>query len=512
VSETLNSLLKESFERFQDRTALEEPSGNKAKYGELKLLAERISKKLVENGITSGDRVGICSPKSIEAVASIFGTLQAGAAYVPVNPSAPPDRNADILEDCAVGAVIVKKDLLDGFLSICQSGLYSEPITVGEMAIVFRKTNDKTARKPEITREPEKLPAYILYTSGSTGKPKGVVHTNAGALSFVDWCGRTFNPKKEDRFASHAPFYFDLSILDLYLPIEHGATLVLIDEELGKNPMQLAEFISKKKITNWYSTPSILRMMARYGHMERHDYSDLKTVLFAGEVFPIKYLRALSAVWPHHPKYNLYGPTETNVCTFYKIPDKIPEDRSEPFPIGKTCDNDVTKVVDKNGKEVRKGESGELCVAGGTVMKGYWGMPAENSACFFCDENDVKWYKTGDMVRELEDGDYVFLGRQDRMVKRRGFRIELGEIEPAMLTNKKKPPAAVVALPDDENGVTIDAFLCTPTDEKPSLIETKLFCSRALPSYMIPDRFHYLVSLPKTPTEKIDYLALKEMI
>ena len=140
--------------------------------------------------------------------------------------------------------------------------------------------------------------AYILYTSGSTGKPKGVMLSHENAVSFVDWCSEVFQPHENDRFSSHAPFHFDLSILDIYVPLKHGATLVLISEDVGKEPQRLAPLIAERRISVWYSAPSILSLLAQYGNLASHDYSALRLVLFAGEVFPVKHLRALQSLLP----------------------------------------------------------------------------------------------------------------------------------------------------------------------------------------------------------------------
>ncbi len=353
--------------------------------------------------------------------------------------------------------------------------------------------------------------AYILYTSGSTGKPKGVMHTHASALSFVDWCSDVFEPRIGDCFSSHAPFHFDLSILDLYVPVKHSAALVLIGEELGKQPARLAPIIAERRITMWYSTPSILRLLVEYGELEKYDFSALRVVNFAGEVFPVRQLRALMDKWPHPRYFNLYGPTETNVCTFFEVPDRIPDDRTEPFPIGVPCSGDECTVRDEHDRVVAPGEEGELYVTGGSVMTGYWNLPERTARGFFVDEAGTRWYKTGDVVKEDAAGDYIFIGRRDRMVKRRGYRVELGEIEAALYRLQGVKEAAVVALPDDINGVQIKAFLSWSGEGRPSLIRLKKFSADNLPLYMVPDRFSFYPSLPKTSTDKIDYQQLKTL-
>lgn len=444
---------------------------------------------------------------------SILGTLKTGAAYVPIDATAPPERNVSIFNDCSVRAIIVARESFAALTCALGTPDIQPLAQFGALTqygcdLVLIAGRGEAAIGPPSFHEGL---AYILYTSGSTGKPKGVTHTHDSALSFVDWCSATFDPVGEDRFSSHAPFHFDLSILDLFVPLKHGATLVLFGEESGKTPPQLSAGIAERRVTVWYSTPSVLRLLVEYGRLERYDWSNLRLVLFAGEVFPIKYLQALKAVWPKPRYFNLYGPTESNVCTYFEVPREVPANLEVAFPIGLTCENDQTKVVDEEGREVQRGGEGELLVAGGTVMAGYWNLPEKTEGAFSVDAAGVRWYKTGDLVRQEPDGNYVFLGRRDRMVKRRGYRVELGEIEAALYRHPAVLEAAAIALPDDDGGVSIKAILSCSGGVAPSLVELKAYCSRNLPLYMVPDRFSILPSLPKTSTDKINYQLLRTM-
>ena len=500
-----------------DRTAIIEPGQGSITYGELNALANQLRDRLYQLGISRGDRVGIYLHKSIDSLAAILGILKTGAAYVPVDPGAPVARNAYILADCQVKVVIIEdcfvSDLaaewgasedLSRFLILDRTGGGKYIKEMLELAQANMPISPADSVNPAL----DDL-AYILYTSGSTGKPKGVMLTNRAAISFVDWCSEAFEPDYNDRFSSHAPFHFDLSILDIYLPIKHGASLVLISEEIGKDPVRLGAMIAESNITIWYSAPSILSFLAQYGKLERYDYASLRIVLFAGEVFPVKHLRALKKLLPHPRYFNLYGPTETNVCTFYEIPQIVPEDRMTPFPIGKACSNYRIGILDEHGNEVEPGKEGELCANGQGMMIGYWNLPEKTANAFLVDFSGNKWYKTGDIVVEGPDGNYIYVARRDRMVKKRGYRIELGEIEAGLYRHPAIKEAAVVALQNDE-GVKIRAFVSHHKDSRPSIIELKQFCAQNLPAYMVPDLFSFLDFLPKTSTDKIDYQKLKE--
>jgi acyl-CoA synthetase (AMP-forming)/AMP-acid ligase II len=199
------------------------------------------------------------------------------------------------------------------------------------------------------------------------------------------------------------------------------------------------------------------------------------------------------------------------VCTWYRIPSEIPYDRVEPFPIGETCAQLESLVVDPGGAPVARGAEGELCISGPNVMLGYWGRSDGSAESFLSRDGDQRrWYKTGDIVIEESDGTYRYVGRRDRMVKRRGYRIELGEIETCLYRHPDISEAAVVAIPDEMAGVRINAHLSVREERRPSLIELKTFCSEHLPLYMVPDTFTVHDALPKTSTDKLDYTMLTQ--
>jgi amino acid adenylation domain-containing protein len=384
----LVNYLEASVERFPERIAVVDPDGRQVTYQQLNSRAERIAAFLGARGIKPGDRVALLMPKGANTVTAIFGVLKAGAAYVPIDWTAPAARARAILADCKTRAVFadirVAGEVLAGASpsqvtviagateeQVRASGL---PGAVGWDEVLQQELPARG--QPERSRDDL---AYILYTSGSTGVPKGVMLSHGNALSFVDWCSSEFRPNEEDRFGNHAPFHFDLSVLDLYVAFKHGASVHIVDEETGKNPKELAAFISRRHLTVWYSTPSILHLLASFGNLGQLDFSALRLVLFAGEVFPIKHLRALTNLLPRPRYYNLYGPTETNVCTWFPIPSTIAPERIEPFPIGHPCSHCSAMVADAEGKPVRRGEEGTLLIAGESVFQGYWNRQPRTS-------------------------------------------------------------------------------------------------------------------------------------
>jgi non-ribosomal peptide synthetase component F len=224
-------------------------------------------------------------PKSINSVLAIVATLKTRAAYVPTDYSSPAKRNAFIFDNCETRVVLTDEPRA---ASLAAEGFE-------RATLVFPGEATDSIGAPWIGQERAKVEhptaddlAYILYTSGSTGLPKGVMHTHASATSFVHWAAETVGPRAEDRFSSHAPFHFDLSILDLYVPMTVGAAIVLVDEEMGKEPQTLAAYIAERKISVWYSVPSILALLAQYGHLDQHDYSALHTVAEATLLEPVR--------------------------------------------------------------------------------------------------------------------------------------------------------------------------------------------------------------------------------
>ena len=504
----LHQLLESSARQHVDRVAVVEPNVGQASYAELDRLADTICDTLRAKGMGEGDRVGIHLAKSIASLASIFGILKCGAAYVPVDSKAPAARNGFIFTDCAVRFVISRNPEGTGLVT---SQAISQPFGGDNEFLADLVLVPGAPDKPADDIDVASNLAYILYTSGSTGKPKGVMLTHTNALAFVDWCSEAFAPNEDDRFSSHAPFHFDLSILDIYLPLKHGARLVLIGEDAGRQPKTLASLISDERISIWYSTPSILRLMLEVKDIDSFDHSCLRIVFFAGEVFPIKHLRALIDLWPDPDYFNLYGPTETNVCTYFKVPTPLPEERTEPVPIGMVCSGDSALVMDEQDTEVPPAGEGELYITGPSVTSGYWNLPERNAVAFHTDAAGTQWYKTGDIVRQDDDGNYIYVSRRDRMIKRHGYRVELGEIEAALYRHESITEAAVVAIPDSDGGLIVKAFINWIGEDRPSIIKLKRFCVENLPAYMIPDRFSVQPELPKTSTDKIDYQRLKEM-
>jgi L-proline---[L-prolyl-carrier protein] ligase len=481
----LHELVREQARKSPGLLAVSGPDGQMT-YGELDQEADALAVALTGWGVRPGNRVALWLPKSARAVAAMQAALRLGAAYVPIDPLGPVDRAARVVRDCAPRVVVTTAD---GAIELREHGVTGAVPYPEGLERVQRPVPDPAGDSGDL--------AYILYTSGSTGTPKGVCLSHGNALAFVDWAAAEIGARPADRFANHAPFHFDISVLDLYAAFRVGASVHLIPTEMSFAPTLLVDYMVQHQITVWYSVPSALILMARDGGLLNMPPSDLslRVLLYAGEPFPIKYLRSLRNYLPVRI-LNLYGPTETNVCTFYEVA-SMPPGEVRSVPIGRACSGDRIWAVRDDGVPAGPGEEGELVVDGPTVMLGYWGQPPQ----------DGRPYRTGDRVVLLESGDYQYLGRRDGMVKVRGYRVELGEIEAALQAHPDIADVAV-SLSGTSMNVKIVAHIVPAGASRPGLLEIKRYCAATLPRHMIVDMVRHIEHLPRTRTGKVDRQAL----
>ena len=522
----LHQLLSDSAARHPDAEAVR-LLNDSITYRELESRSNQLAHALMNSGVTRGDRVGIYLQKSPAAIVSIFGILKTGACYVPVDANAPGPRLLEIARQCEFRALITSCTL---FEKLRDTSTEEWPMSA---AFYVDKVPEAAALAPQSFSFADTLPsesaappsvnvighdlAYILFTSGSTGTPKGVMLSHLNALTFVNWGFETFAITAQDRLSNHAPFNFDLSIFDIFVAVKAGASISLVPEGLSVFPVQLSSFVQNQRITVWYSVPMVLRLLESRGKLEQRDLSALRLVLFAGEVFPTKHLRALMQKLPHPQYANLYGPTETNVCAYYPVQPIASED-SAPIPIGKACANTDLIAIDANGRKITKpGQEGLLYARGSIVMQGYYGRPKESAACFirnpFAGGREENLYCTGDWVTFDQEGNYLFVGRKDHMIKTRGYRVELGEIEAVMVAHPGVEEAVALAVPDDEIGNTIRAVVTLGDSQSVTSPDLKRHCGEKLPPYMIPEEIEFRDSLPRTGNGKIDRQRLqREMV
>ncbi|MDX2379933.1 MAG: amino acid adenylation domain-containing protein [Acidimicrobiia bacterium] len=527
----LHDLVAESATRDADALALVD-GDRSITYGELVDLAGRVARLLIHDcGVRRGDRVGVHAEKSIETIVAIYGAMMAGAAYVPLDASAPAARIAFILGNCDIRVLVSPTKLKKTWTALPESGAHLDHVVALDADSTFERPEamptaitlhrsappgDATAGEAtaDMSRD---LPtvidddlAYILYTSGSTGDPKGVMVSHRNAMAFATWAADEFALTADDRVAQLAPLIFDLSTFDLFASACAGASVHLVGRKAAMFPADLRTFIDDNEISTIYAVPSMLTMLVERGGLSEGALPSLRRILFAGEVFPTRHLAALMQLISHPEYANLYGPTETNVCTFHRVLE-VPAPDDPPSSIGIAITNDEAIVVGDDGQVVEPGETGELFIRGATVMQGYWGDPERSAKVLVPPPGSVGGrepaYRTGDLVRAADDGALTFLGRRDNQVKRRGYRIELGDIEAAILADERVVECAVSGLPDDELGTRLVAHVVSRAALEPK--DVLKFSQQHIPRYMVPDHVEFLSALPKTSTDKIDRAGLR---
>lgn len=519
MTRVLPDLLAATAQRHGGRDAVV-MDGRRLSYAALEDGANRLARSLAAHGVRRGDRVGLWLPKSPEAVVALWGILKAGAAYVPVDPGAPPARLGFIARDGGIAGLVTRADRAPGLDEAFAAGApmralwfaddpADPPRIAGLPGVPWGALAAEPATGAGTAPAADDL-AYILYTSGSTGEPKGVMHTHASALAFVEWAADRFGVGPEDRIAGHAPFHFDLSTFDLFASVRGGAALYPVPPRATAFPAAIAKLYTGERLTIWYETPSGLVLMLTRGNLRALDLSALRVLLFAGEVMPVRVLRELMALAPHARFANLYGPTETNVCTWHEV--TAPPAGEHALPIGRACSGDTLAILDERGGAVAAGAPGELWVHGDSVMRGYWGRPERTAetlrAIPLPGGGSGVAYRTGDIVRDPGDGVLEFLGRRDHQIKTRGYRVELGEIEAVLQRHPAVAEVVVLAVPDPEITHRLVAVVVPAAGAALDEAALKQHCAATLPRYMVPEHIGARDALPRTSSGKVDRRAL----
>jgi len=479
----------------------------------------QVANVLKDCGVKKGDRVGIYLNRSIETAIAIYGILNAGAVYVPLDPKAPATRSRFLINDCGIKVLITNPSQKRNLKKVLAEDIELQTIIGlkddGERPII---SWEKVYQASENYTRPFALVeydlAYILYTSGSTGDPKGIMHTHASGLSYARLSADLYQLTEADRIGNHAPIYFDISTIGFFAAPLVGASTVIAQDAHIVLPTSLSQLLEKEKVTVWYSVPLALIQMLEKGLLEERNMESLRLVIYAGEAFPPKYLRRLMQQWPHAQFSNSYGPTETNQCTYYNLTGLPMSD--DPIPIGRVLENMEGLILNEDDDEVSLGEVGELLIRGVTTMKGYWQNPSLTAKSFFSKKRDTGladvYYRTGDLVRMDAAGDLHLIGRKDHQVKIRGYRVELGEVEAHLVSHPEVSEAAVFTSRADDTMLQIEAAIIPRGSDGINEEELRTFLKEKIPQYAIPELMTFVTSFPRTATGKIKRSALKEQL
>jgi amino acid adenylation domain-containing protein len=515
----LHHLLSESATQYPDREAITFKDRT-ITYAELERETNKAAHELLALGVEKGARVGVYMNRGIDAVIAAIGILKAGAVYVPIDPMSPTARLSYIITKCGIKTLLTSQERLAHIEQafpeysslksiIVMDGVDPSARPPGLTQLInWREIPDELGRNAPYVHVIDSDAAYILFTSGSTGNPKGVMISHLNSLTFVNAVYEFFQIEKEDRLSNICPLHFDMSVFDIYVALKAGASIVIIPETSVVFPVRLAEIIAKNKISVWNSVPSALSLLANLANLGRYDLSSLRLVLFAGELFPLKYLRRLQEAIPGARFCNMYGQTEANSSTYYWV-DQLPSDGTGVLPIGRPFPNFEVFALDEDGNLVDKPEQeGELYVRASTVALGYWGEVEKTAKSFVRNplrpDSHERVYRTGDLVRLDSDRNYVFVGRKDLMIKSRGYRIEIGEIETVLCNHPGIKNAVVIPIPDELIGNRLSVIIEPSTPSKITKDAIAKYCSAQLPKYMIPEMIEFRDSLPTTSSGKVD--------
>lgn len=467
-------------------------------YADLDSMTTRAEELLSNVGVAEGSLVVLWVERTVELLAVMQGTLRLGGAYVPIDESSPPERVNEILKQCGESVLCTSRSLL---ASVPSQRL--DMLLGGLDAVVMLDDVDlegpPTERGPQLRRSAQQSAeacAFVLFTSGSTGTPKGVRISHSNALAFVHWAVKEFRLAPSDRLLNIASAQFDLSVLDYYGALCSGASVHILPSRYRLSGHAMRSFVLEHRITVLYSVPSTFTTISASGG-DWATGSCLRLALFAGEPFPVVKLRPIRETWRGIEFYNLYGPTETNVCTAYRLPEF--ETWPAAIPIGSACVGRVW-AERSDGSSALVGETGELCVDGPSVMLGYLGYP-----------DHVGPYRTGDEVLHTREGIYTFLGRRDSQVKVHGYRIELEEIEAILSRLDGVLEIAVVAWGELESARLV-ACLVASAPGPPSLVEMKRALAKQLPTYMTIDSITQIPAMPRTTNGKVDRRSLQLVV
>jgi amino acid adenylation domain-containing protein len=520
VSYLLHQLLERAAVERPDDVAFVDAEGA-CSYRDLDARANQVARVLAAEGVGPGDVVGLLLERSVATVVAIYGILKAGAGYVPLDPAAPGRRNAAAVGASGMTSLVVSSAtawqvsaLVDDAPGLTHVLVVDDddPAPMSNIEVTGRHQLGDQKTTPGRGDVIDDDAAYVLFTSGSTGTPKGVVISHRAALSFVRWASEEFGLRPTDRLCGQAPLHFDLSIFDLFSAVDAGASTALMPRADVVFPTRTVEFLRRHAITVWYSVPTLLMATMRGATFAAEALPDLRALLYAGEVFPRPQLRRLVQDLGTVPVFNLYGPTETNVITFERISAEELDalDPDAPGSIGWPVPNVRLALIGADGDTVARGDTGELCAAGATVMTGYLHRPDLDQRAFWSPPKGGlpgRYYRTGDLVSQRSDGRLDFIGRYDDQVKSRGFRIELREIENVMARHASVDQAVVLGVPDEWMGTRIVAFLVV--ERATDVASLRRHCARDLPSHMVPERIEIVPTLPYTSSGKVDRQALR---
>lgn len=493
---SLHQLFEHQVRLTPDSVALISES-EEVTYYQLNHRVNQLAHYLQKQGVTKETLVTLCLERSIDMMVGILAILKAGGAYIPLDPSYPVERLNFMLSDSQASLLITKQEILE------------------KLSLSLAKTVCLDIHKDEIARESSENPinicssnnlAYIIYTSGSTGTPKGVLGTHRGTVNGLHWLWRTYPFSQREVCCQKTAISFVDSVWEIFAPLLRGIPTVIISNAVLLDPQLFIESLAHHKITRIILVPSLLRLVLdNYSHLVKK-LSQLKFWITSGEALSVKLVQSFRELMPFAKLINLYGSSEVSAnATYYDT--SLLSSQAHCVPIGCPIDNTQVYVLNRDLQPTPIGVIGELYVGGDGLAKGYLHRPDLTQERFIDNPFILgsKLYKTGDLVRYLQDGHLEYLGRCDEQVKIRGFRVELGEIATVIAQHPDVQESVVIASDAQENQRLIVYVVTHKRDITTQLLS---YLQQKLPNYMLPSAFIVVDALPLTPNGKIDKRAL----
>lgn len=494
-------MLEYSAERFPDKYVFRDENTD-ITYAEFLTTAKSIGTDIAKHGINNKP-IAVIAERSVGCLAAMFGVLYSGNFYTVIDSEMPPERVKAIFETLKPAAVAVT----EGCLPLLQKLDFNGKVVNYETANDCPVDNNLLGKIRE--NMIDTFPAYALFTSGSTGIPKGAVVSHKAVISYVKWYADTFEINENTVFGSQTPFYFSMSVSDVFSTVYAGAQLNIIPKMLFSFPMKLLEFLNERKVNTIYWVPSALCIIANWRVLDYGELKFIKKVLFAGEVMPVRQLNYWIQKLPDALFANLFGPTETtDICTYYIVDRKFSD--GETLPIGRACDNCDVFVLKEDGTKAKTGEEGELYARGSFLAMGYYNNPEKTAAAFVQNPLNTAYpetvYKTGDLVKYNEKGELIYISRIDFQIKHMGYRIELGEIEAA--ASALDCVTACAAVYDSDR----DKIILVYEGKKREITDILSELRVRLPEYMMPQTVKRIKAMPHNANGKIDRKLLQNNI